>query len=80
MTTKAYLRKEMFHIPSSSYKIITTTKVYLHTIKTAGIRRRTTVKKQGGEGRERNNHAHTEVSEEGEGGGAQEQRFPCSPW
>ena len=31
-------------------------------------------------GCERNNHADTEVSEEGEGGGAPEQRFPCSPW
>ena len=29
-------------------------------------------------GCERNNHADTEVSEEGEGGGALEQRFPCS--
>ena len=34
-----------------------------------------------GVGCERNNHADTEVSEDGgEGGGAPEQRFPCSPW
>ena len=33
-----------------------------------------------GVGCERNNHADTEVSEEGGGGGALEKRFPCSPW
>ena len=32
-----------------------------------------------GVGCERNNHADMEVSEDGEGGGVPEQRFPCSP-
>ena len=32
-----------------------------------------------GVGCERNSHADTEVSEEGEGGGVPEQRFHCSP-
>ena len=41
-------------------------------------RRGATVRR--GVGCERENPADTKVSEEGEGGGAPEQRFPCSPW